>query len=158
MQTNMKQCFQKFGLSFAVLLVTAAFCYAQKSKQPETESSQTEVSDVGFQCSNKEKSEEPFFETIIKVGDVTDRLKEMAKPKLSPEAKAGKISGKVIVEFIIAAQYGKILWARVKSGHPLLREAVKDVVCQARFSSAIIEGKIFGVRGTITYDFPRTRK
>ncbi len=82
----------------------------------------------------------------------------MPKPKLSSEAKAAKVSGKAIVEIIVVAQTGEIVWARVKSGHPLLREAVEDVVCQARFSSAIIEGKIIGVRGTLTYDFQRSRK
>lgn len=154
----MKLYFQKLGLFITILLSATLVSFSQNSKQPKEESSQTEIEDAGFQCSNKEKSEEPFFETIIKVGDVTDRLIEMPKPKFSSEAKTAKISGKVVVEFIVVAQYGEILWARVKSGHPLLREAVKDVVCQARFSSAIIEGKIIGVRGTITYDFPRRRK
>lgn len=155
----MKQCFRKLGLSFSVLLLAATFCYSQKSKQPRTESSQAaEVSDAGFQCSNRDKTEEPHFETIIKVGDITKRLIEMSKPKLSSEAKAAKVFGRVVVEIIIVAQIGEILWARVKSGHPLLREAVKDVVCQARFSPATIEGKIVGVRGTITYDFPHRRK
>jgi outer membrane biosynthesis protein TonB len=154
----MKKFFQKLGLCFSILFLAVTFCYAQKPKQSNSESLQTEVEDVGFQCSNKEKSEEPHFETIIKVGDITKRLKEMPKPKLSSKLKAAKVFGKVIVEIIVVAQDGEILWARVKSGHPLLSEAVKDVVCQARFSSAIIEGKIIGVRGTLTYDFPRSRK
>ncbi len=60
----MKQLFQKFSLSLIVLLLTATFCSAQKSKQPKTETLQDEVENAGFQCSDREKSEELYFEIL----------------------------------------------------------------------------------------------
>ena len=147
----MKQIFKTLGLSLIILFLTTAYCLAQESKQSESESSQIEVENAGFQCSDEKPIRE--FEFIIKVDDVTKKTSKLPKPKLSSETKKAKLSGEVVAEVLIFAQTGEIVWARVKSGQPLLQKAVEEVVCQARFYPAFIEGKAIGVRGTITYKF-----
>ena len=147
----MKQIFKTFGLSLTLLFLTVAYCLAQESKQSKSESSQTEIENTGFQCSEEKPVRE--FEFIIKVGDITKKAAKLPKPKLSSEAKKANLSGEVVTEVLIFAQTGEIVWARVKSGQPLLQKAVEKVVCKARFYPAFIEGKAIGTRGTITYKF-----
>lgn len=101
------------------------------------------------QCLN---AEIPNLKRIVHFGVLNIKAIEIPKPEYPAEAKAAKISGEVKVGAVID-ETGKVVWARVESGHPLLQAAVKRVVCQARFKPVTISGKPITVNGIITYKF-----
>ncbi len=75
----------------------------------------------------------------------------LPQPVYPKEAEAPGIYGTVRASVVIGED-GKVIWARIKSGRRILREAVAKVVCQARFSSSNMNVK---VRGDILYRFVR---
>ncbi|MBA2339889.1 MAG: energy transducer TonB [Pyrinomonadaceae bacterium] len=109
----------------------------------------------GFECSGGE-SNQPRPEVKLRLGDVTRKALELPQPKYPQRAKAARISGKVKAEIVIDVHSGKVVWARVLSGHPLLQEAVSNVVCQARFAPTSINSPPVRVSGFIIYKFGRS--
>lgn len=89
---------------------------------------------------------------IISAGVLDIKAIDIPKPEYSAEAKAEKIVGKVKAS-VFVDETGKVVWARVDNGHPLLQEAVKKIVCQSRFKPATISGNPYSVNGFITYNF-----
>ena len=67
----------------------------------------------------------------ISLGRIDSRVIEIPKPVYPAEAKDAKIPG-VVTAQVVVDETGKVIWARVRTGHPLLQAAVKRVVCQAR--------------------------
>lgn len=105
----------------------------------------------GFECPSG-KLNQMHPDTKLSVGDVTKKARILPKPKYP---KAAKISGEVQAEVVIDAITGKIVWANIGNGHPLLREAVKNVVCQAEFYPTFINSPPIRANGIITYKFGR---
>ena len=90
-------------------------------------------------------------------GELNRFATRLPQPKYPSEAKAKGICGEVVVEVVVDMWSGKVYWARITTGHPLLEEAVKKVVCQARFAPTVGEGPADWVGGTLKYRF-RCRK
>ena len=82
----------------------------------------------------------------------TSKAIEIPKPEYPEAAKIAGISGEVQAAVIIGEK-GDILWARVKAGHPLLRAAVKKIVCQAHFKPIKLSGKPVALNGFVVYKF-----
>jgi outer membrane biosynthesis protein TonB len=81
---------------------------------------------------------------------------KMPKPTYPVEAKKKAISGEVKVEVLIDLNTGIIERAEIQSGETLLREAVKKVVCQARFQPTDdVNAK---ASGYLVYKFAPSRK
>jgi periplasmic protein TonB len=76
----------------------------------------------------------------------------LPKPVYPQAAKMAGASGKVVIEVLINED-GKVVEARVVSGHPLLQHAAVVAAKQARFSPAIHFGEPVKVQGTISYIF-----
>ena len=91
----------------------------------------------------------------MSLGDVTKKARVLPKPKYPREAKNARISGIVRAEVVIDIHSGEVVWAKIDNGHPLLREAVKDVVCRAQFYPTFINSPPIRVGGIITYRFGR---
>lgn len=89
---------------------------------------------------------------IISAGVLNIKAIDIPKPEYPAKAKAGKIAGEVKAS-VFVDETGKIVWARVDNGHPLLQEAVKKVVCQPAFKPATISGHPYSVSGFIIYKF-----
>lgn len=64
-----------------------------------------------------------------------------------------KIFGSVQAEVVIDIQSGDIVWAKIGDGHPSLRRAAKDAICQAKFYPTFITSPLIKVSGTIIYKF-----
>lgn len=94
-------------------------------------------------------------EAKLFVGDVTKKARVLPRPERPAEAKRAGISGVVRAEVVIDLHSGKVVWARVGVGHPLLRRAVAGVVCGAQFYPTNITGRPIKVGGIITYRFRR---
>jgi len=89
---------------------------------------------------------------IISAGVLNIKAIDIPKPEYPAEAKAEKIVGEVKAS-VFVDETGKVVWARVDNGHPLLQAAVKKVVCQPLFKPATISGHPYSVSGFITYKF-----
>jgi TonB family protein len=74
------------------------------------------------------------------------------EPVFPPIAKAARASGKVKVEITID-KAGRVISARVLSGHPLLREAALTAAWQWEFKPTIVSGKPANVSGVLIFNF-----
>jgi TonB family protein len=75
-------------------------------------------------------------------------------PKYPDEAKEKGLTGTVRVDIVIEASSGEIEWAKIRSGHKLLQDAVREVVCQVRFKPTHYTGQlIIKVSGFLIYKF-----
>jgi outer membrane biosynthesis protein TonB len=136
-------------LAAALVIGIFAPCAARQGPAGRDES---EVVSVGFDCPSGE-SNPNRPEAKLSLGDVTKKARVLPKPAYPRQARAAKISGVVRAEVVIDMHSGRVAWARVGGGHPLLREAVKGVVCGAQFYPVITNGPPFSVSGIITYRF-----
>lgn len=97
-------------------------------------------------------TEYPKRKYIISAGVLNIKAIDIPKPQYPVKAKARKIAGDVKAS-VFVDEAGNVVWARVNNGHPILQEAVKRVVCQARFKPAAISGNPYSVSGFIIYRF-----
>jgi|SRR5262245_980981 len=74
------------------------------------------------------------------------------EPVFPPIAKAARASGGVKVEVTID-KAGKVISARVLSGHPLLRDAALTAARQWEFKPTMVSGKPAKVSGILTFNF-----
>lgn len=89
---------------------------------------------------------------VKSVGALDSQATNLPQPSYPPLAKAAKASGKVVVE-VEVDEYGKVLWAAARSGHPLLHAAAVAAARQAEFKPTLEYGKPIRVKGTIIYNF-----
>ena len=89
---------------------------------------------------------------IISAGVLNVKAIDIPKPEYPAEAKAEKVVGEIKTS-VFVNESGKVVWARVDNGHPLLQEAVKKVVCKPTFKPATISGHPYAVSGFIIYKF-----
>src|ERR1043165_952419 len=68
---------------------------------------------------------------MVSFGTLNSRGVDIPKPTYPAIAKSARVSGSVVTHVVIDER-GDVIWARVVSGHPLLRGAVEKVVCEAR--------------------------
>jgi hypothetical protein len=143
------------GMIFLLLFVGgAANLITQEKENSATRVSQDEAAPVGFRCPGRE-SNQSRPDVKLNLGDVTNKALELPQPKFPQAAKTARVFGAVQAEVVIDINSGKIVWSRVLKGHPLLQKAIRDVVCQARFSPTNdVDGR---VRGILTYRFARRR-
>lgn len=145
----------RVNLTAFLIAGLAAACFAQ---QPRNAAGRGEPEDaaISFRCPGGEPGHQRP-EAKLFVGDVTRKARLLPRPEYSREARRAGISGVVRAEVVIDLHSGEVVWAGVGGGHPLLRQAVKDVVCRARFYPTFIIGRPAGVRGFITYRFGARR-
>lgn len=86
------------------------------------------------------------------MGVVNGMATHLPKPVYSAIAKAGRASGVVTVQVLID-EYGKVVSARVLSGHPLLQRESVQAAFQARFTPTLLSNQPVKVSGVITYNF-----
>jgi TonB family protein len=89
---------------------------------------------------------------IISAGVINIKAIDIPKPEYPAKAKTEKIDGEIKAS-VFVNESGKVIWARVDNGHPLLQEAVKKVLCQPIFKPATISGHPYAVSGFIIYKF-----
>lgn len=89
--------------------------------------------------------------TKIEVDLEQEAIKKV-EPVFPPIAKAARASGAVKVEVTID-ETGKVVDARVVSGHPLLRDSALTAARQWKFKPAKISGKTPKVSGILNFNF-----
>jgi TonB family protein len=78
---------------------------------------------------------------------------DLPKPEYSPDARARRLSGTVVVRVEIDER-GKVLSARdICQGPPFLTEAAINSALKARFSPTLLYGQPIKVTGVIVYNF-----
>ena len=138
----------------AFLVTGLAVAYFAQEPRGAIERNKSEDVMVSFKCPSGEP-EQVRPELKMSLGDVTKKARVLPKPKYPREAKIAKISGIVRAEVVIDIHLGDVVWAKIDNGHPLLREAVKEVVCRAQFYPTLINSPPIRVGGIITYRFGR---
>jgi hypothetical protein len=134
--------------AFLIILFSAAIVrVAQANESPV----------VGFRCPDGELSQ-LHPEVRMRLGDITSKALELPQPRFPREAKAAGIFGDVHAEIVVDMSDGRVVWARIIDGHPLLQEAVKKVLCLARFSPVFTSGARIRVSGILTYRFRKPRR
>jgi periplasmic protein TonB len=88
---------------------------------------------------------------------VKGELIEAPQPIYPDEAKEQKIEGIVTVRIVIDEE-GKVISAKVASGHQLLHGASKEAAFKARFKPTTVNGKPAKVSGAMTYNFVLDKK
>ena len=135
------------------LFLSMAVCVAQERRNLSN-AWQKKVAPVGSQCPGGEANQ-PRPSVKLYLGDVTKKALELPQPEYPQKAKAAGVSGSVRVEVVIDINSGRVVWARVLNGHPLLQEAVSDVMCRVRFTHTNdVDGRVSGI---VTYRFVRRR-
>ena len=142
---------RRITLTAFFVIGLAVACFAQEPRSA-TERDKSEDAAISFKCPNGE-SEQARPEVKLSLGDVTKKARVLPKPKYPREAKDAKISGIVRAEVVIDIHSGEVVWAKIDNGHPLLREAVKEVVCRAQFHPTFINSPPIRIAGIITYRF-----
>jgi hypothetical protein len=137
------------ALTALTLLLTLP-CPAQESSDANRHVPLGE--DVGFECPGGEKPKPRPPGKMIKLGDITRKALALPYPKYPKGAKTASVPEQVKAEVVIDLLSGKIVWARVVNGTPLLREAVKKVVCRTVFAPTNDVPPI-KASGFITYTF-----
>lgn len=133
----------------------ATVCEAQERKSPAAGNSQNGDAAIGFQCPSGEPNQ-PRPKLIQRLGNITRKALALPQPKYPQDARVARTTGTVEAEVVIEINTGRIVWARILSGPPMLQEAVRSVVCQARFPHTNdANGR---VSGTLTYRFGRRRR
>lgn len=151
------KCILKISPSFfAVALSIAVICNAHEKTSSTVKQSQRQDGVTGFQCLDEE-IKQPRPVVRIRLGDITKKALKLPQPEYPQEAKTAGVYGKVKAEVVVRIDTGEVVWARVLSGHPLLEEAVKQVVCQARFAPARYDGQTINASGILTYSFAGSR-
>ncbi len=88
---------------------------------------------------------------------VKGELIEAPQPVYPDEAKEQKVEGTVTVSIVINEE-GKVISAKVASGHQLLHAASRDAAFKARFKPTKLSGQPVKVTGVITYNFVLDKK
>jgi TonB family protein len=77
---------------------------------------------------------------------------KLPKPRYPPLARQARVQGKVSVEILID-ETGKVVFAKVASGNPLLAVESRRAAMETRFSPTTIDNKPVKVSGVIVYNF-----
>jgi len=88
----------------------------------------------------------------ISFGALNSRGIDIPKPVYPALAKSARVSGSVVTHVVID-ETGDVIWARIVSGHPLLRGSVAKVVCEARVKPIRLARRFVKVNGVIVYNF-----
>lgn len=88
---------------------------------------------------------------------VKGELIEAPQPVYPDEAKEQKIEGMVTVRIVIDEE-GKVISAKVASGHQLLHSASREAAFKARFKPTTVGGTPAKVTGAMTYNFVLDKK
>lgn len=89
---------------------------------------------------------------VRSVGVVNGIAVHLPKPVYSAIARAAGAAGVVTVQVLIDER-GKVVSARVLSGHPLLQRESVQAAYQARFTPTLLSKQPIKVSGVITYNF-----
>lgn len=149
-------------LTFALGFSLAPMCISCRSSSTIPTDSNAVQSNENTRRTEKQSSEDeeapclradaPRPRFIISMGVINSKAIDIPKPEYPEAAKVAKISGAVQVA-VVVGEKGDVIWARVKTGDPILQTAVKKVVCMARFKPILLSGKPIAVNGIITYKF-----
>ena len=95
----------------------------------------------------------PAVPAVLRVSRVLNsQALSLPKPNYPPLARNIRLEGSVIVQVLID-ESGKVLSAKVTSGHPLFVAEAQRAAMQARFSPTLIGDQPVKVSGVITYMF-----
>jgi protein TonB len=100
----------------------------------------------------KEIVKPPTNRTVVSAGVVNGKASSLPRPVYSVIAKNARAYGVVTVQVLID-ETGKVVSARVVSGHPLLQRESVQAAYQARFTPTLLSGQPVRVSGVITYNF-----
>jgi TonB family protein len=91
----------------------------------------------------------PRPKVSVHFGVLNTRATDIPRPAWP---RAARIQGTVIAH-VVVNETGRVIWARLTSGHTLLQAEVRRVVCRARFEPVRVSGHPVRVSGIITYRF-----
>jgi TonB family protein len=95
----------------------------------------------------------PQIPSVLKVSRVLNsQALSLPRPNYPPLARNIRLQGNVIVQVLID-ESGKVVSAKVTSGHPLFAAEAQRAAMQARFSPTVIGETPVKVSGVITYEF-----
>ena len=137
-----------------ILLLGVAGCVAQEVAGRTGGGPQKHGTVTGFTCPDREQNRERP-ETKLNLGDVTKKARELPQPAYRRWSTGSRVSGIAQAEVVIDINSGRVVWARLLNGHPLLQMSVGDVVCRARFVPTYdADGRVGAI---ITYRARRRR-
>ena len=139
----------KVSVSLLILVAVVCTCEAQvrsrAAKRPRSPNSS-----AGFRCPDGERVNQ-YPEVKLHMGEVTTKAIGLPQPAVPERLRMSGFSGRVRAAIVIDIPTGRVVWARIESGHPWLRESARKVICQARFAPAAIDGAPMRAGGFIIY-------
>lgn len=85
-------------------------------------------------------------------GELNSKATKLPQPVYPALARSAHASGKVVVG-VLVDETGKVVTARVVSGHPLLHASATAAARAAEFKPMLVSGKPVKVSGTLVYQF-----
>lgn len=163
-QTNVT--YKQLSLIAALLLVTASSLFGQGNPQTKRDTAVRSVSPNGdcvstnglSRSQKKLRSKRPeasfCFSTVDLICAACRRGVEVEAPApcYPAIAKSGRASGRVVVEMVVD-ETGKVSWARVMRGHPLLRAAGLAAALKRKYTPFTCSGKPIKAYDYAVYDF-----
>jgi len=142
----------KLGILCLIFFLSSGLSVGQRNERAETGADLDPG--AGFQCPGK-ITKQPRPATKMNLGELTKKALRLPQPRYPQLAKASRVYGTVKAEVVIDVNTGAVVWAQVTSGDPLLKPAVSDVVCRARFAGTYdVDGYVSGM---LTYTFRHRR-
>jgi protein TonB len=89
---------------------------------------------------------------VICAGCERGKVKTAPPPCYPAIARAAKASGKVVVK-VVVDENGKVIWAQIERGHPLLRLPTLRAACHIQFEPYVCNGRAVRAADYITYNF-----
>lgn len=86
---------------------------------------------------------------VVTVGVLNDKAKILSMPKASPVQP--RIAGMWVVQVKVDLQKGEVVWAKVVSGHVLLRLSAEKAAKQAKFEPMLTEFDTIYAMGVLIY-------
>lgn len=83
---------------------------------------------------------------------ISGKVLSKPAPAYPERAKRARVQG-VVVVYVVVDESGRVIEAKAKCGHPLLREASEQAARQARFSVTTLKGRPVKVSGVISYNY-----
>jgi len=96
--------------------------------------------------------EQPKPPKVISKGVLTGEAVLLPRPIYSEIAKRARVQGTVSIQ-VLVDESGRVVSAKVVSGHPLLIVEAQRAALQARFAPTKLSGQPVKVSGLITYNF-----
>jgi TonB family protein len=137
---------------FLLLLLYSLTVERQVSAQKEDRGTDEERARILEECVMPDRPKPQVEPGAKRNSGLCGKAISLPKPAYPEEAKVQKVSGTVRI-IIVIDEKGRVIWAQVAEGHPLLRDASIKAACRSLHSPLKISDHAVKASSQIVYNF-----